>query len=289
VDAAVKLHDRYPSGPGLLGAERWDIIPGKKWAGGKNVQISIREAKDARVLAVEGDIDHASVGTLRQAFSGLLESTVGPIELDFSRVAYIDSAGICALYDFTSELDGRAPLKITRVSEQVGDILRISGLTLLEELHISPQQKGASRAPVETEAATKHQTGPRSIARSFPGRMDELVSVREFVEEIGAHGPLDEKQIFNLKLAVSEAAANAIEHGLADGDLEVRGTWHPDRLTVSVSHPGDFHHRTDDDPARFRRGMGLPLMLRLTDEVTIRSRVGRGTKVSLSLFFDDAA
>ena len=64
------------------------------------------------------------------------------------------------------------------------------------------------------------------------------------------------------------------------------GVQRPDRLTVTVSHPGDFRPRAQGDTERFHRGLGLPLMLSLTDEVTIGCKPGTGTSVSLSMLLD---
>ena len=58
----------------------------------------------------------------------------------------------------------------------------------------------------------------------------------------------------------------------------------PDRLTITVSQPGAFRPRIGDNPARADRGMGLPLMLALTNEVKVSRLRSRGTSVALSVF-----
>jgi len=90
--------------------------------------------------------------------------------------------------------------------------------------------------------------GPHSRTRTFPSRFDQLALIREFVGKVVADVPLDNARAFDLKVAVSEASANAIEHGLGEGDLEVSTKRRRDRLTVTVSHPGAFRPRTGDDP-----------------------------------------
>lgn len=135
---------------------------------------------------------------------------------------------------------------------------------------------------------------PRSIRRSrphhatrrFPCRFDQLGLIREFVEEAATEAPLDDARRFNLQVAVSEASANAIEHGSSSDDIEVSAARERGRFIVTVSQPGAFRPRLADDPTRVDRGMGLPLMLMLTNELTVSCPKSGGTKVSLSVFID---
>jgi anti-sigma regulatory factor (Ser/Thr protein kinase) len=116
--------------------------------------------------------------------------------------------------------------------------------------------------------------------------LDQLPLIRQFVEEIAAAALLGSSRTFDLRVAVSEAAANAIEPGLGDGDLEVSAGRDNDRLTVTVYHPGSFRPRLDRDPTRAHRGMGIPLMLALTHELTVTRPRRGGTMVRLSVFLD---
>jgi anti-sigma regulatory factor (Ser/Thr protein kinase) len=127
---------------------------------------------------------------------------------------------------------------------------------------------------------------PRSRTQIFPPRLDQLELIRRFVAEAAATTSLGSSGTYDLMVAVSEASANAIEHGLGQGDLEVSAYRSPGRLTVTVRHPGAFRPRMAGDPARAHRGMGLPLMLALTNELTVTRPRSGGTCVSLSVFLD---
>lgn len=113
-----------------------------------------------------------------------------------------------------------------------------------------------------------------------------LADVRRFVEETGAEAQLDTDKIFDLKVAVSEACANAVEHsGGQHAPLQVCAFLYSDRIVFEISDGGDFRvpgvpHRSPRDD----RGLGLPLMVALMDEVRIAKTRGGGTNVHLSLF-----
>ncbi|MHB9150938.1 MAG: ATP-binding protein [Thermoleophilia bacterium] len=113
-----------------------------------------------------------------------------------------------------------------------------------------------------------------------------LAEIRRFVEETAAEAALDEEKTFDLKVAVSEACANAVEHSGGDcSPLEVCAFLYSDRIVFEISDGGDFRvpaaqRRTGRD----NRGLGLPLMVALMDQVCIAKTRGGGTNVSLSLF-----
>ena len=113
----------------------------------------------------------------------------------------------------------------------------------------------------------------------------ELGQVRRFVEEVAVEAALDEEKMFDLKVAVSEACANAMEHsGCEAVFLEVRAKIQTDRLTFIVTDSGLFRPPCPPRQSVANRGLGLPLMVALMDEVHFARAPGGGTKVSLSLF-----
>jgi anti-sigma regulatory factor (Ser/Thr protein kinase) len=83
-----------------------------------------------------------------------------------------------------------------------------------------------------------------------------LAEVRRFVEEAAGDAALDVEHVLDLKMAVSEACANTVEHA--------------GRHTPMPRAGGDDH-----------RGLGLPLMVALMDEVTFARMPGGGTTVNL--------
>jgi anti-sigma regulatory factor (Ser/Thr protein kinase) len=103
------------------------------------------------------------------------------------------------------------------------------------------------------------------------------------MEEVGSATGLSEERTFDLKVAVSEACANAIEH--ARGGVEILARLLPDRVMVEITNVGVFHPAMSLDTDR-RRGLGLPLMATLADQVHISRLPGGRTRISLTFFLE---
>ena len=236
------------------------------------------------VLVLEGDLDHENIGQMIEALQEIYDPKSPRIVLDLAKVAYVDSAGIGAIYDLAERMNGSGEVEITGVSSNLWRIFEVAGLTGRQGVTVVLQ--GTSRWRESRPAPPRSTDQERAIARTrtFAGRLDQLALIRDFVGEMARDVRLDDEQTFNLQVAVSEASANAVEHGLTPGDVEVSASYGRGRLTITVSHPGRFRPRLGHDPSRGHRGMGLPLMLALTDEVTVSQPPGKGTKVSVSLF-----
>lgn len=131
----------------------------------------------------------------------------------------------------------------------------------------------------------------------LPARPEFLAMVRAIVTLIAETGSkLPGPRIDDLRLAVTEAFANAIDaerRKPADQRtaVVVRCDLDPDLVTVEVhDEAGGFDpdaltpHPDVTKPARlqFERGLGIPLMRELTDELEFRPE-GGGTTVRLVL------
>jgi serine/threonine-protein kinase RsbW len=118
-----------------------------------------------------------------------------------------------------------------------------------------------------------------------------LAEIRRFVEMVAEEASIDANKAFDLKVAVSEACANAVEHsGGQHAPLQVYAFLYPDRIVFEICDSGDFRVPGAPQPAsgepmgRDNRGLGLPLMVALMDEVRFAKTRGGGTHVTLSLF-----
>jgi serine/threonine-protein kinase RsbW len=131
------------------------------------------------------------------------------------------------------------------------------------------------------------------VALEIPARAEFVALARLVVSALAAtDSQLADERVDDLKIAVSEACTNAIEaHDAVATPERVRlRCWSDDRgLEVSIEDRGagfdpsdlpDHHPVTDPDRLKFERGLGIPLIRALVDEVEITSS-GQGTAVHL--------
>jgi len=114
--------------------------------------------------------------------------------------------------------------------------------------------------------------------------MKNLSLVRQRVEDVAYQCGFSDADIYQMKVAISEAVANAIEHGSPRGPkdvIELTVECEPDKIIIEVADRGVFKARlpvTDGRPSH--RGRGIFLMTALMDEVNITERQS-GTVVRL--------
>ncbi len=131
------------------------------------------------------------------------------------------------------------------------------------------------------------------VELEIPARAEFVALARLVVSAIASsESTLPDERIDDLKLAVSEACTNAIEaHGAIDTDERVLLRCFADGGAVEVSiqdRGGGFDPAqlpdhppvTDPDRLKFERGLGIPLIRALVDEVEFSSSQD-GTAVRL--------
>ena len=134
------------------------------------------------------------------------------------------------------------------------------------------------------------------IELEIPARAEYVGLARLVVSSLAsARRALADDRVDDLKLAVSEACTNAIEaHADVDVDERVTLRWSEgeDRLEVHVEDRGPGfdigglpEHPPVTDPERlnFERGLGIPLIRTLVDEVAFLPSDG-GTSVRMVMF-----
>lgn len=134
------------------------------------------------------------------------------------------------------------------------------------------------------------------IELEIPARPEFVGLARLVVSSLASsRRALADDRIDDLKLAVSEACTNAIEaHADIDADERVLVRWQErdDRLEVSVEDRGRGfdpeqlpEHPPVTDPQRlnFERGLGIPLIRTLVDDVSFEPS-DQGTAVHMVMF-----
>jgi serine/threonine-protein kinase RsbW len=137
--------------------------------------------------------------------------------------------------------------------------------------------------------------GAPEVELDVPAEAEFVSIVRQFVASLASsRRQLPPERVHDLKLAVSEAATNAIEaYGPARAEKRVLVRWTEaaDYVEVSVEDRGPGFdpetlpcHPPVTDPERlsFERGLGIPLIRSLVDTVTFDPS-SRGTSVTMMM------
>jgi serine/threonine-protein kinase RsbW len=130
----------------------------------------------------------------------------------------------------------------------------------------------------------------------IPARAEYIAIARLVVSSLASsRRALPDERVDDLKLAVSEACTNAIEAqgGVVAGERVRIRIWEGDnQLDVAVDDEGPGFDPatlsphppvTDPDRLNFERGLGIPLIRTLVDQVEFRSS-SRGTSVLMTVF-----
>jgi anti-sigma regulatory factor (Ser/Thr protein kinase) len=112
--------------------------------------------------------------------------------------------------------------------------------------------------------------------------LSRLGEVRAFADEVAAEFGLDDKQRHHVRLAISEAVTNAIQHGSSSPEdpINISAVVEADALVFSVQDTGRFVPRVSRRGDFPEGGRGLDFMRRLMDEVDVRPGAS-GTELRL--------
>ena len=107
------------------------------------------------------------------------------------------------------------------------------------------------------------------VRQAFRAHPSALYQVRQFVREQATASSLPDGLIDDLVLAVSEACVNAVMH---TNSAELRLSWraHNGSVEVQIQDEGIFDRKVPLPEFDGTAGRGIPLMLALVDEMTIR-------------------
>jgi anti-sigma regulatory factor (Ser/Thr protein kinase) len=105
--------------------------------------------------------------------------------------------------------------------------------------------------------------------RTFPAQAEDLHRIRTYIREEGARAMLSADMVGDIVMAVSEACANSALY-TDSSQVSVQLEVVDDRVEVAVEDEGVFTPRIPLPGIDGRGGRGIPLMMALMDEVTIR-------------------
>jgi len=123
--------------------------------------------------------------------------------------------------------------------------------------------------------------GPTVRSLNLQPDLSNLAEGRRFVAQAAEVAGFPKDRVFDMTVASSEAIANAIEHSSIKAPVEVTTLLFDDKLQVRIEGAAEFQA-----PNRSRecspRGLGLPLMAKLSDHLAVYSGPRGGTLVCMS-------
>jgi serine/threonine-protein kinase RsbW len=122
---------------------------------------------------------------------------------------------------------------------------------------------------------------------TIPGTPLGVRMLRREMASMAEDCGMDAGGVADVRLAVTEAATNAVMHAYADaqGELRVRASLQDGQLAIVVADTGPGLIERDDSPGL---GLGLGIMANLTQRLKIVSHPG-GTEVHMAFPCPNAA
>lgn len=122
---------------------------------------------------------------------------------------------------------------------------------------------------------------------SLPARAENVAVIRHVLGGIGDALALHPEILADVKLAVSEACANAVIHAYTDGDaglLDLELSTLDAQIEIVVRDHGRGMTPRADSPGL---GVGLPLMASLAQSLELTNRTDGGTEIRMSFVIRD--
>lgn len=237
------------------------------------------------VLHVDGDIDLAVVPTMKSDLTDLIDSGYVNIVFDLSCTTYVDSSALSLLVWLDREL-AEAPGKVVLVgaNRDVSRVLAISGLVSVTHVECSSEPLDHVLQGIETVADSREPLWVEEL--SMEGSASALAPVRERVCELVETLRFNDSSLFDIKVALGEALANAVRHGSprdGNGTIAIIVRAYDDKVEIEVADTGtgfDGEHVCSDD-LYASGGRGIMFMRALMDRVVFRPALSGGTTVTL--------
>jgi serine/threonine-protein kinase RsbW len=243
-------------------------------------------AKDADgnpSVSLRGDMDFRNA---RYLLDGVKLATRMPgetIVVDLRAVTFMDSSGISALVRAARSLDadGRV-MRLTRASRHLIQLLNTAGFTPFFRFDASQDWGAPPRA-----AGGVIERHWQHTAFTIPARLALISHVRGKIAELIGSVPGGNEHLDAIRLAVGEAASNAVRHGCSGNEemkVGVQCSTDGETVVVEITDPGrGFDPEQVPTPlaGELREGgMGIHFMRLTMDRVTYHFD-DRGTTVRL--------
>jgi len=248
--------------------------------------FEISHSLDARacIARLFGDIDTSVVPELRADLDSSIDSGCVNLILDLTDVTYVDSSALGLLVWLDRKLiPGSGRVLLAGANPDVSRILELSGLARLATSIAVSDDVETALAGLEMGKTPAEVLWRRQIC--IPADVNRLAAVRDEVGELVTPLGFSESAVFDIKVALGEALANAVRHGApaGEGRVCVDVAAYDDRVVLEVADNGagfdGVHFASDDLYAP--SGRGIMFMRALMDRVEFEAASGGGTLVRL--------
>ncbi len=248
-------------------------------------EIAQHDTSRTCVITLSGDIDIALVPELKEGLGSALVGGCNNVVLDLKDVVYADSSALGLLVWLDRKLGpagGR--LVLSGANTNVQRILELSGLVTFASSIGTSSDVSAALAGLDLVDEPTELLWREDIV--MEADVDKLAEVRERVCSV--FGPLDfaDSALFDIRVALGEALANAVRHGSRVGGeavVNVGVLVFKDRIMIEVCDSGagfDGVH-TESEDIYAPGGRGIMFMRALMDKVEFENPPEGGTRVRL--------
>jgi anti-anti-sigma factor len=249
------------------------------------VEIEHENDTNVCVARLRGEVDVVVVPEVREALDATIRKGCRNLVLDLTRVTYADSSALGLLVWIDHRLaPAGGKLVLVGANRDVTRVLELSGLVgVAPSISASPTVSSALHG-LELLPEAAHELWSRTI--TLPARIDQLSSVRQEAVDLLEPLGMPESALFDVKVAIGEALANAVRHGSPSGaedEVAVKVTAYEDRVVICVTDRGcGFTGDTSCTGDVYASGgRGVMFMRALMDRVDFEVGEQGGTCVTL--------
>jgi len=248
-------------------------------------EISYADAPHTCIVRLTGDVDVGLVPELQAGLQEALGSGCENVVLDLADVTYADSSALGLLVWLDRRiLPHHGRLVLAGANHNVSRILEISGLVSVAASIATSDDVSSALGGLDPASHSSDILWHEAI--EVPLDVNRLSLVRDQVSNLVAPLGFSDGAIFDIKVALGEALANALRHGRPEhGDTRVTlgVDAYTDRLVLTVTDNGrgfDGAASSADD-VYAPGGRGIMFMHALMDRVDfVRAEEG-GTTVKM--------
>ena len=144
-----------------------------------------------------------------------------------------------------------------------------------------------------TAQANEKATGVQQVKLSIPSVAEYVGIVRLAISGIAARMNFPVEDVEDLKIAISEACSNCVQYAYEDGTnnfIDINCQIHSDKLVIEVIDKGQgfdyslVENNQKEPSTEINLGLGLTFIKNLMDDMTVDSKIGQGTTVTIVKF-----